>query len=142
VRVSGRGEAEESGAGPRDLASVDRIGCENGEKVCDVCRGTVRSRRRARVVVRAEGFIPSQQQRRGELLLTDDSTAEHWEGITLDEEATEARSRPGSSREDGEEGESGLGLIEVWDESDGAKSEERALEMNGDDCGGEWCGKG
>lgn len=108
---------------------VDRIGCENGEKLCDVCRGTVRSRR-ARVVVRAEGFVPSQQQRRDELLLADDSTAENWDGIAPDEESTGARSRLRSSKEDGEEAESGLGLIEVGDESDGTRSEERGLKRS------------
>lgn len=40
---------------------VDRIGCESGEKRCDVCSGAARGRRRTRVVVRTEGFAPSQR---------------------------------------------------------------------------------
>lgn len=40
---------------------IDRIGCESGEKRCDVCNGTASGRRKTRVVVRAGGFVPSQR---------------------------------------------------------------------------------
>lgn len=36
---------------------VDGIGCESGEKRCDVCRGAGMGMRKARVVVRAGDFV-------------------------------------------------------------------------------------
>ena len=103
---------------------ADRIGCENGEKVCDVCRGLTRTGRRARVVVRAGGFVPSQQQRRRGQEEADGSGSEPMEQGSEDRTPTGSES---GTDEDDDEGESGLGLVEVGDEWEDAAKGGRGL---------------
>ena len=103
---------------------ADRIGCENGEKVCDVCRGLTRTGRRARVVVRTGGFVPSQQHRRREQEEADGSGSEPMEQGS--EDGTPRGSELGTDNVD-DEGESGSGLAEAGDECEEAAKEGRGL---------------
>jgi hypothetical protein len=90
--------------------------------VCDVCRGLTRVGRRARVVVRADGFIPSQQRRRSEGGGVNGAVSEPAERVS--EERVQLDAPQGSDEED-DEVESGSGLIEVGEDDWGDTVEEK-----------------